>query len=151
MQNLCNIIEKWNLTQFDMKEATVEAEKELYRVRQSWNDPASQKGAFYELSNAKQCADKYGYSVFNKNGRVVYEGKTAAAESFKPYMVRVSIDDLNIRSGPGTNYSRKGYTGKGVFTIMAEAGGKGATKWGLLKAYQDKRDGWISLDYAKKV
>ena len=69
-----------------------------------------------------------------------------------PYRVRVVISDLNIRKGPGTNYGTVGkYTGKGVFTIVEEATGAGATRWGLLKAYQAGRNGWISLDYAAKL
>ena len=69
-----------------------------------------------------------------------------------PYRVRVVIPDLNIRKGPGTNYGTvERYTGKGVFTIVEEAGGTGATKWGLLKSYQAGRNGWISLDYAAKL
>jgi len=69
-----------------------------------------------------------------------------------PYRVRIVIPDLNIRKGPGTNYGTVGrYTGKGVFTIVEEASGTGATCWGLLKAYQAGRNGWISLDYAAKL
>ena len=69
-----------------------------------------------------------------------------------PYRVRVVIPDLNIRKGPGTNYGTVGkYTGKGVFTIVEEATRTGATRWGLLKAYQAGRNGWISLDYAAKL
>lgn len=88
------------------------------------------------------------YGIKNLNSTVTDENKTA----FKPYLVRVSISDLNVRKGPGTNHSTIGkYTGKGVFTIIEEAEGKGATKWGLLKSYADKRNGWISLDFAKKL
>ncbi|WP_044294475.1 N-acetylmuramoyl-L-alanine amidase [Robinsoniella peoriensis] len=68
------------------------------------------------------------------------------------YLVRVNIVDLNIRKGPGTDYSGTGkFTGAGVFTIVEEAGGQGASKWGLLKSCQKKRDGWISLDYATRI
>lgn len=68
---------------------------------------------------------------------------------FEPYTVRVSIDDLNIRTGAGTNYAVTGYkTGRGVFTIVEEKSGKGSVKgWGRLKSGA----GWISLDYATKV
>lgn len=67
-------------------------------------------------------------------------------------MVKVSTSDLNIRKGPGTNYGKQGkYTGKGIFTIVEESAGQGASKWGLLKSYQKNRDGWISLDYATRV
>ena len=34
---------------------------------------------------------------------------------------------------------------------LEEADGEGATRWGLLKAYAGKRNGWISLDFAKKL
>lgn len=71
---------------------------------------------------------------------------------FKPYQVRVTIDALNIRKGAGTNYGKNGVIkGGGVYTIIAEATGKGATKWGLLKSGEEKRDKWISLDFVKKI
>lgn len=45
----------------------------LYRVRKSWSDEGSQKGAFSDLNNAKKCADQNnGYSVFDNNGNKVY-------------------------------------------------------------------------------
>ena len=51
-----------------------------------------------------------------------------------PYLVRVAIDDLNIRKGPGTDYQKTGkYTGKGTFTIVEDRAGKGSKKgWGRL-------------------
>ena len=48
---------------------------EIYRVRKAWNKPETQRGAFKDLANAKECADKNGYSVFNKKGKAVYNGK----------------------------------------------------------------------------
>jgi len=119
-----------------------------YRVRKAWADAASQKGAFKSLENAKECADgNPGYSVFDESGKAVY----SKAAAFTPYLVRVSIPDLNIRRGPGTGYEEAGKTGKGTFTIVDEADGKGASRWGLLKSYQEKRNGWISLDYAARI
>ena len=45
----------------------------LYRVRKSWSDAKSQKGAFKSLDNAKKCADNNnGYAVFDANGKQVY-------------------------------------------------------------------------------
>lgn len=126
-----------------------------YRVRKSWDDKKSQLGAYRVLANAKAKADaNAGYFVFSDDGKVVYP--TSAKEekpepAFEPYLVQVTISDLNIRKGPGTNYGRSGYTGKGCFTIVEEADGVGASKWGLLKSYRSKRDGWISLDYAKRI
>ena len=57
------------------KEGSKPKPKETYRVRKTWKDAKSQKGAFSSLTNAKKCADKNGYSVFNSKGKVIYHGK----------------------------------------------------------------------------
>ena len=154
VQNLCGIIERWNLTQYDSANAA-ETTQIWYRVRKSWADAKSQKGAFHVLSNAKACADENpGYSVFDESGKAIYTGKGSGSQAaFQPYLVKVSITDLNIRKGPGTNYAKTGkYTGIGVFTIVEESTGAGSSKgWGLLKSYQSGRNGWVSLDYCKRV
>ena len=126
------------------------AETEIwYRVRKSWADASSQKGAFKSLENAKKCADENpGHSVFDESGKAVY----TRAAAFQPYLVRVSIPDLNIREAPGTDKPKTGkVTDVGVFTIIDEADGKGASRWGLLKSYREKRNGWISLDHASRI
>ena len=49
----------------------------MYRVRRSWADAASQKGAFRVLDYAKRCADENaGYSVFDESGKAVYIGRS---------------------------------------------------------------------------
>lgn len=73
-------------------------------------------------------------------------GASGSAQTAVNYTVKVTATDLNIRSGPGTNYGSKGAINHGVYTIVAEAGGTGASKWGKLKSGA----GWISLDYATK-
>ena len=66
----------------------------------------------------------------------------------KGYLVKVTANVLNIRAGAGTNYKVTGQIkDKGTYTIVAEANGKGASKWGKLKSGV----GWISLDYTKKI
>ncbi|MCD8348812.1 MAG: glucosaminidase domain-containing protein [Lachnospiraceae bacterium] len=116
---------------------------DYYRVRKTWSDSKTQKGAFKDLAKAKKCADQNsGYYVFDPSGNAIYP-----EESSVPYTVKVEISNLNIRKGPGKSYAKIGkYTGKGTFTIVEESNG-----WGLLKAYQTNRDGWISLDYTTKV
>lgn len=69
-------------------------------------------------------------------------GVSAEPVSKLPYTVRVTIKDLNIRSGPGTNYARKGHIKPGVYTIVEEKNG-----WGKLKSGV----GWISLSYTNKA
>lgn len=118
-----------------------------YRVRKTWEDSKSQKGAYNSLDNAKKCADQNpGYKVFDTKGNVMYP--VSASPKFTPYKVRVDATDLRIRTSPGVksnNFTGK-YTGKGVFTIVDEQNG-----WGLLKSYEKGRNGWISLEYATRV
>lgn len=144
VNNLCSIIERWNLTQYDVE---AESTDSYYRVRKSWADAKTQLGAYKVLANAKACADKNpGYTVYDPNGKAVYPEIQKPAV---PFLVRVDINDLNIRMGAGTNYSRTGkYTGKGIFTIVEVKAGQGsASGWGRLKSGA----GWIALDYAVRV
>ena len=166
VDKLCSIIERWKLTHYDVKMKSKKAFRVLinwlvvkyYRVRKSWKDAGSQLGAYTVLDNAKAMADKHeGYTVYDWNGKAVYgaevTGGSGLAAEFSnadcPFMVKVSIDDLNIRKGAGTNTAKTGkYTGKGVFTIMEVREGNGSDKgWGRLKSGA----GWISLDYCQRV
>ena len=73
--------------------------------------------------------------------------KLPGAAGFEPYTVKVSVTELRIRSGPGTDTDSKGFIAPGVYTIVEEADGQGAKRWGKLKSGA----GWISLDYAEKL
>ena len=94
--------------------------------------------------------EKYGEKILSILKAVISEGKVQFMESLTlsaPYMVRVSIPDLNIRRGPGTSYPKTGkFTGVGIFTVVEEKDG-----WGLLKAYQEGRNGWISLAFTTRM
>ncbi len=72
-----------------------------------------------------------------------FTGSSASPFSSVPFLVRVVIPDLNIRTSPGStdnsNLSGK-FTGIGTFTIVEISG-----SWGLLKSYREKRNGWIYL------
>lgn len=65
------------------------------------------------------------------------------------FKVKIESTCLNIRKGPGTNYTRTGaFTGAGIFTIVETKSGTGSSSgWGKLKSGA----GWISLDYTKRV
>lgn len=117
---------------------------ELYRVRKAWTDAGSQLGAFKDLDNAKRLADANpGYAVYNSSGKAVYP-----AAEIEPYRVQVTVDNLQIRTGPGIGYTSVGATGAGIFTIVAESAGVGSTAgWGRLKSGA----GWIALDYCTKL
>ena len=148
VEKLISIIERWNLTQYDAKDSGGEVIR-WYRVRKSWTDAKSQKGAYKILDNAKKCADQnQGYKVFDTDGKVVYEPKAAEPAVKVPFLVKVSISDLNIRKGPGTDYDRVQFIPIGVYTIMEVRTGKGSSAgWGRLKS----GIGWISLDFVRRI
>lgn len=54
----------------------------LYRVRKSWSDAKSQKGAFRNLENARKCANANpSYSVYDANGNSVYPVASVPSKS----------------------------------------------------------------------
>lgn len=67
----------------------------------------------------------------------------ASAPASGSFLVRVTADVLNVRKGPGTNYSIATTVKKNeVYTIVDTNG-----TWGKLKSGA----GWISLNYANKI
>ena len=65
-----------------------------------------------------------------------------------PYRVKVTTSCLNIRQGAGSDTKKVGaIIDYGVYTIIEEKNGVGATLWGRLKSGV----GWISLDYVQKL
>lgn len=84
-----------------------------------------------------------GTSSINSPINVKYLLVRQPAVSFKPYLVRVNTDSLNIRKGPGTEYAVVGaIRDRGTYTIVDQSG-----TWGKLKSGA----GWISLNYCKKI
>ena len=119
---------------------------DLYRVRKSWSDTASQLGAWKSLANAKK-AWKAGYYVFDGNGNIVYpiQSNTNATETVKgTYQVKL-LDNLNIRKSPNGTIVQVDGAKKGfIYTIVETQG-----DWGRLKSGA----GWISVSdkYVKRV
>ena len=105
-----------------------------------------------------EIAQKYGTTVDTlvqlngiKNPNLIVVGQVlklpGSTTGFTPYTVKVTVTELRIRSGPGTDTQAQGFIEPGVYTIVEEADGPGAKRWGKLKSGA----GWISLDYAEKV
>ena len=116
VEKLISITERWNLTQYDAKDSGSSSETAVrwYRVRKTWTDSKTQKGAYKVLNYAKKCTDQNsGYKVFDADGKVVYEPKAAEPA------VKVSISDLNIRKGLGTGYDWVQFCLPGIYTIVA--------------------------------
>lgn len=80
----------------------------LYRVRKSWKDSKSQKGAFKNLNSAINLAKKNGYKVFDSNGSQVYPTVKKAKTNNSPKFIKyenwtgVTLDVCNVRSEPNT-------------------------------------------------
>lgn len=75
-------------------------------------------------------------------------GQKSSTSAKVPFKVKVSITDLNIRKGAGTNYGIVKTCPVGIYTIVEVKAGKGSDKgWGKLKSGV----GWISLDFATVV
>lgn len=72
---------------------------------------------------------------------------TPPSSDVTPYLVRVKVGDLYIRTEASNKSKDKGFIKPGVYTIVAESAGPGATKWGKLKSGA----GWISLDFVTKL
>lgn len=83
VDKVCSIIERYDLTRFDdisgdntkkqtQKTAQTQTKEEssLYRVRKSWDDAASQIGAFSSLENAREACIK-GYHIYDGQGNEV--------------------------------------------------------------------------------
>lgn len=87
--------------------------------------------------------------MFDANGVNIYTPKTTTPASPNvPFLVRITISNLNIRKGSGTDYDRTQFIPVGVYTIVEVKAGKGSTAgWGRLKSDA----GWISLDYCTRL
>lgn len=97
-------------------------------------------------------SDKNNQNNQNSQNKQSTDTDSSTQNKKKSYLVRVSIDNLNIRQAPTIHSEAVGFTGKETFTIMEEATGivnaaGDKSRWGKLKSGR----GWICLDYAEKV
>ena len=97
-------------------------------------------------------SDKNNQNSQNSQNKQSTDTDSSTQNKKKSYLVRVSIDNLNIRQAPTIHSEAVGFTGKETFTIMEEATGivnaaGDKSRWGKLKSGR----GWLCLDYAEKV
>ena len=76
---------------------------EVYRIRKTWADSSSQKGAYTTLNAAKKALETFGseYKVFNSSGKIVYE---LPVKITKPTYTTVSLAYANANE-KGTLYN----------------------------------------------
>lgn len=110
----------------------------------------------HNMFRATTCPGPYLQSRFGELAKVVNTRLDGQSEqSIDSYLVKIKADVLNIRDGAGTDNDVIGQIkDHGVYTIVAESNGVGASKWGKLKSQQlykgEMVDGWISLDYTER-
>ena len=113
---------------------------------------------YFDISDKGQSGSQGGQSdKNNQNGQNSQNKQSTDTDSSAQnkktfYLVRVSIDNLNIRQSSTIHSAAVGFTGKGTFTITEEATGVvnaagDKSRWGKLKSGR----GWICLDYAEKI
>ena len=100
---------------------------------------------YFGIGNKKQPANQSGQSSQNnRNNNSHQTNQNTSTDSTTlnkktAYLVRVSVDDLNIRQAPTIHSKAVGFTGKRVFTITEEATGivnaaRERSRWGKLKS-----------------
>ena len=122
-----------------------------YRVRKTWEDRASQLGAFRVLQNARDCADANpGYAVFNESGEQIYpaaEQEQTQQETEVPViwvMIKPSSEEAVIRTGNGPGYSAIVTASPG---IMLEYVASAFNGWHAVKT--DSQVGWVDGRYSE--
>ncbi len=102
----------------------------------------------YERPANQSDAVKVKRAGYGKKYYDLYASATVAPTASTPYLVKITTSALNIRKQPTTASAITGtIRDRGVYTIVEETSGVGATRWGKLKSGA----GWIALDYTKKV
>lgn len=93
-----------------LKGGSATSTSNLYRVRKSWADSKSQKGAFKNLNSAIDLAKKHNYKVYDNNGNQVYpEVKKANSNPYGGVLIKnenwtgITQAVCNVRSAPNTN------------------------------------------------
>lgn len=119
-----------------------------YHIEPSFTGDSKGSFTFHYMFQATECPGPY----IKKNiYRIIDDVKgfhqtnqsTTTHEPASSFLVKVTVTDLNIRSGPGTKYKRVGHiTDQGTYTIVEKSG-----KWGKLKSGA----GWIYLGYTREV
>ena len=69
----------------------------------------------------------------------------------EPYKIKIDVELLIVRKGPGIEYDEVGIVKENnAFVIVEEVINKDGEVWGLLKAFRRERNGWINLKYVCK-
>lgn len=120
---------------------------EMYRVRKSWTNTASQIGAYTNLNNAKEIAEfNRGYKVYNNAGKLVYQPK----QYYGKYVTtrdKVSCKNTPTREAPTIKWLNKDI--EVVVYLETDTEASNGTIW--VKADYDNQTVWLPLKYLKEI
>ena len=131
---------------YEEKPANVVTQTQVEAWIKTWEKSDEMIITLHRWYTAKACPGEYFVGklpgIVNEiNNRLV---TPHVVEPFSPYQIKLTTKSVNIYKGPGTNnpivMTLK--DDPNVYTIIQEANGSGAKKWGKLKS----GIGWISLD-----
>lgn len=108
-----------------------------------WNKPSGTEAKWNDFKNRIKSETPAATSTSEEYAAEKPAPAPAPSAPSVPYLVKVSINTLRIRKGPGTNFASTGYIKPGIYTIVEVQKGN----WGRLKSGA----GWICLDYTKRV
>ena len=138
-------------TTFGGAVVTTTPQKELYRVRKSWDDPKSQLGAYSILDNAKKTRDTAGegYFVYNSKGEVVYPTvETPTAPAIDTSKVDTSAIDPQVM---WNYFKKKGLNDYGIAGLMGNLYAESALRPCNLQGTYEKSLGMTDAEYTAAV
>ena len=109
------------------------------------------EGVRGDVAFAQSCLETGNFMFSGLDTQPLHIRRTPPCNKLKA-RIHIPIHQI-LRTGIGFQmlYLAGLFTGVGVFTVVEEADGKGAGKWGLLKSYKRERNGWISLDFVTRL
>lgn len=134
-----------------------ESNETMYRIRKSWEDAASQVGAYKSLDNAKSACPE-GYTVYDESGKAVYSKAAETAEVKVEYAAsfnKAKAGTYHVRAEGGLHLRSGASTGKTIIeTIpngsMVECYGYFTGEW-LYVITSTGAKGFCHSDYLVKV
>lgn len=96
--------------------------KQYYRVRKTWADAGSQKGAFLVLENAKKVADaNKGYEVYNEQGNVIYPLPKKEEQKAETYTLITSVKGYYYAADAKAHRDDRTLVARGTYHVYSRS------------------------------
>ena len=135
---------------YEDKPANIKTKAEVEAWILTWEKPDEMIITLHRWYSAKACPGSYFVGkLLDIVDQINEELNAPIINTFIPYKIKITAHTLRVRKGPGTNTAivMTLKDDPNTYTIIDEASGIGAEKWGKLKSGA----GWIALDFTKRV